>query len=185
MNEKSFSMTKKNLLRVIIVAVLCLTSAISTADNASREYRWGSDSKSVLKYYIKDTPHFKFSVSHMPSYHNKIMNYILAIDSNLKSNISIIRASSDPVKDYLLVNRKLYSVLEYHGTIPQNNFNSIITKLSPIYGNPTVQQDKDLTIYSFFGSNTKVITLAHKKNNNVECKIYFYASKLFKMLISD
>jgi len=178
-------MTKNIIQQIIVIAVLCVFSTINTADTASREYRWGADKKSVFTFYVKNTPHFEFSVSRMPSYKNKIMNYILAIDSNLKDRITIIRASSDPVRDYLFVNKKLYSVLEYHGRIPKNDLSDIIKNLSSVYRDPTIQKDKGLTIYSFMGDNTKVITLARDKKNAVECKTYFYASNLFRMLLSD
>ena len=183
--SENIIMTKNTMQRTIVIAVLCLLSAINIADTASREYRWGTDTKSVYTHYVKNSPNFEFSVSRMPSYKNKIMNYILAIDSSLKDRITIIRASSDPVKDYLFVNKKLYSVLEYHGKISNNSLNTIIKNLSSVYKNPTIQQDKKLTVYSFMGAKTKVITLARKNKNAIECKTYFYAGNLFRMLLSN
>jgi hypothetical protein len=147
--------------------------------------KWGISKDEVIKrYLLKDKKYVQFDAT-KPRYVNKIMNYIIAIDRDLKQKIKILRSSKKPVRDFLLVDDKLYSVLENQGVLSQKKQNKIIDSLTAQFGTPTIQRDKRMTIYSFKGRETKVLLLSKTESNKIECKIYFYASNLFKMLITQ
>ncbi len=145
---------------------------------------WGISKPTVISKYLgKD--YVEFQPINKPDYENKIMNYIIAIDSNNKGKITILRTKKIPEKDFLLVNNKLYSVLENYDLISASAVNDIIKRLTDTYGTATIQKDKNMTIYSYMSKKTKVLVLTYSKAGKQECKVYYYASQLFKMLISE
>ncbi len=175
---------KSNPLIATVISLILILS-YSTSYSLSNYNEWGISKEEVIKRYLsKDKKYIQFDAT-KPHYKNKIMNYIIAIDRDLKQKIKILRSSKKPVRDFLFVNDKLYSVLENQGTLSSKKQNKLIDYLTSKFGTPTIQHDRRMTIYSFKGIKTKVLLLSNTGSDKIECKIYFYASNLFKMLISQ
>lgn len=182
--RRSTHITKVNPITSAILFVMLLF-CYSISFSQYNYNKWGISKEEVIKRYLqKDNKYVEFDAN-KPRYENKIMNYIIAIDRDLKQKIKILRSSKKPVRDFLLVNDKLYSVLENQGILSLKKQNKIIDSLTAQFGTPTIQRDKRMTIYSFKGRDTKVLLLSKPESNKIECKIYFYASNLFKMLITQ
>ena len=146
--------------------------------------KWGLNKKTVVSKYLNNN-YTEFTPAIRPNYNNKIMNFIVAIDNSLKSKIFVLRSKSKPTKDFLFVNNRLYSIMENHGRISNDNLNIIINRLTITYDKPNIQKDKFMIVYSYFDKHTKVLVYAFKKNNNIKCRVYHYAKNLFKMLINE
>ncbi len=177
--------TCSGLFILIFIAVIALPDSSAANVGTNSEYNWGISRKAIIDAYISPREYTEFRHSERPDYQNKIMNYIIAINSALSDKITIIRSKSDPEKDFLLVNNKLCSVLEDYNRLSHSSLASIISNLSGRYKQPSIQKDRDLTIYSFFDNRTKIIVIAQDKDRLVSCKVYYYSSKLFRMLLSE
>jgi hypothetical protein len=170
---------------LILLASIALATPSMADVGSDREYNWGISRTAIIESYISPREYTEFRHTERPDYQNKIMNYIIAINSALSDKITIIRSKSDPEKDFLLVNNKLCSVLENYNRLSHSSLSSIISNLSGRYKQPSIQKDRDLTIYSFFNNKTKVIVIAQDKDRLVSCKVYYYSSRLFRMLLSE
>ncbi len=173
---------------ILITALPLLLAALLAPRFAGSDpitYEWGTRKDRVMSRYIGSAEHTSFTPSSKPEYENKILNFILAINSDMKERIVILRTAGGPMKDYLLINDKLYSVLENYGTMPASTFERVISDLSSKYKTPTIQKDKSMTTYSFQDKESKVLVLSYQKQNLVDCNIYHYASRLFRILITE
>ena len=179
----------KKIIRIYCVFIIFLFTLISFTSSSypfQGFYSWGMSKDIIIKKYLTSGKKYtEFTPIDKPEYKNRIMNYIIAIDKKLKNKIKILRIKSYPERDFLLVNNKLYSVKELYGEISNKKLNKIVKILTSTYGKSNVQKDKNMAIYTFSKEKTKVILLTYFKSNKVDCNIYFYASKLFKMLISE
>ena len=112
------------------------------------DYPWGSKKASLTGALVpgKCT---EFRPSDRPKYQNKILSYITAIDADLANKIMIVRTDSSPVIDYLFVNDKLYTVMENWGRVDQATEKSIQSRLGAKFGQPVIQKDASLHIYSY------------------------------------
>lgn len=170
----------------LCLSVTILRAAAFTAEASAEEhYRWGMDRMAVVASYIPSRDFIEFKLAERPDYENKILNYIIAIDSNLSSKVTVIRGKSRPETDYLFVRGSLCSVLENYGMMPRNSFSAMMERLKTDYGNPGIQKDDTTTTYSFFSDKSKIIVLSKDRQQTVDCKVYYYASRLFRMLITD
>lgn len=148
-------------------------------------YSWGISKEETIKRHLPSGNYTSFSPATKPEYDNKILSFILAINSDIKDKILIIRGEGNPQRDYLLIRDKLYSVMENYGVISSSDFEKVISKLSADYKTPNIQKDKNTVTYSFYGKDTKVLVLSYEKQKLVDCRVYHYASKLFRILISE
>jgi len=147
---------------------------------------WGITQEEVIKKYLSpEEKYTEFLVSEKPEYNNKILSYIVAIDSDLKSKIKILQTSKKPAKDYLFVKNRLYSILVDYGIIANDKENKILEEIKKEFGDPSIQKDKQISIYSFKDNKTKVLVLSWPRPGGRECKVYYYANALFKMLITE
>jgi len=171
----------------IIMTVIAFT-VILFAPNAFATLSgltWGiSKSECVQKFSYTDADIRAFSPSDDSRYENRIMNYIVAIDSDLKSDITIFRTVKSPIRDLLFVKNRLYSILEDYGTVSAAVERRTLESLKKSYGEPSIQRDKQVVIYSFQDANTKVIMISTQKGSGYDCKVYYYAARLFKMLMT-
>jgi len=114
------------------------------------------------------------------------MSYITAIDAELIRKITIIRVKSQPVSDYLFVGDRLYTIMESWGEVEARRGKEIETALTGRYGAPLVQQDKNLSIYSYNNDTTKVLYYLMKvSDTRSKCTVYYYTKKLFRILIME
>jgi hypothetical protein len=145
---------------------------------------WGASKDAVIKEYLQNDKNIiRFKPSEKPEYKNKILTYIVAIDADLANSIDIIRSSTRPEKDFLFVKDRLYSILENRGPIGKSSEDRLINELKSAYGNPGIQKDNQSLIYSFKDNETKVLLILSKEAGSSVCTLYYYASKLFKMLL--
>ncbi|MCX7679963.1 MAG: hypothetical protein N2316_12220 [Spirochaetes bacterium] len=172
--------------KIHLIAVLCAFVTIPTITASNIEqYNWGIDKDETIKKHFPSGNYISFTPTQKPEYENKILSFILAINSEIKDRIVILRIESNPQRDFLFIRNKLYSVLENYGVLPAGEFEKLINKLSSIYKEPNIQKDKNTVTYSFYGKDTKVLVLSYEKQKLVDCKVYHYASKLFRILISE
>ncbi len=176
---------KKTLSVFVAIAIVFFLGMPIISLSNNDEYRWGISKEDTIKRHLPSGNYISFSPSSKPEYDNKILSFILAINSDIKDKISIIRSEGTPQRDYLLIRDKLYSVMENYGVITASEFEKVISKLSSEYKSPNIQKDKNTVTYSFYGKDTKVLVLSYEKHKLMDCRVYHYASKLFRILISE
>ncbi len=173
-----------NITFIIILALVffVIPKGLYSSNNDS----WAISKNKVIKNNIPaGTKYVEFSPSDKPEYKNKIMNYILALDKNLMNDIKILRIKTYPQKDFLLVKDKLYCIKETYNVISNKKVNSLVKKFTTQYGKSNIQKDKSMAIYTFSDDKTKVLVITYLGSNKADCKVYYYASQLFRMLITD
>jgi hypothetical protein len=170
---------------IIAVMALFLSAAeISRGNNLN--YEWGTQLEKVKKTLPSDKESVQFAPKDRPKYKNKILSYIIAIDNKLLDKIIVLRVKTQPVIDYLFVNDKLYTIMENWGSVDAKTEKDILAKLSGLFGQPLVQQDKNFYIYSFNSDKTKVLFYVMKSpDGKSKCKVYYYTRALFRMLITE
>jgi hypothetical protein len=147
---------------------------------------WETPKKTVLNGFSDGNVRYKeFYPKRDPKYENKIMNYILAIDENLRAEMSIIRTRTNPVRDYLFLKNKLYSVLELYGVIPKGRLDDLLARLTAAYGKPQLRNEKNMAIYTFASETTKVFVHSSKISQDFECRVYYYSANLFRRLVTE
>lgn len=168
-------------------AVTALVLIISDAAwSAPMQYDWGTQLLKVKKTLPSDKESQQFSPKDKPKYKNKILSYITAIDNKLIDKIIVLRVKSLPEVDYLFVNDKLYTIMENWGSVDAKMDKEIQAKLAVQFGQPLVQQDKNLAIYSYNSDKTKVLYYLMKSpDGKAKCKVYYYTKQLFRMLITE
>jgi hypothetical protein len=147
---------------------------------------WGTTLDDFKKSLSGDMNVVQFTPKDQPGYKNKILNFITAIDDSYITKTIILRINTVPRTDYLFVKEKLYTKLEDWLVADKKLQDSIYNRLKSIYGEPSIQKDGNFYIYSFNSKDTKVLfyKLVYA-DGNAKCKVYYYTSKLFKMLIMD
>lgn len=149
------------------------------------DYSWGSK-KADLTSALGAGRCTEFRPTDRPKYRNKILSYITAIDADLESKIVIVRTESKPVVDYLFVNDRLYTVMENWGQVDSATEKSIQSRLGGRFGQPIIQKDTNLHIYSYNNDTTKVLCyFTRLPEGAAQCKVYYYTRKLFRMLITE
>ena len=179
------SSARKHTMKRAAAAVFTILLVPQVILSNPASYNWGMRKEDVMTKLISNAEHTAFTPSAKPEYENKILNFILAINSDMKERITILRTGTVPPRDFLLINNKLYSVLENYGVMPAASLDKVIQELTTAYKQPNIQKDKNMVTYSFYGKDTKVLVLSYQKQNLVDCKVYHYASKLFRILISE
>jgi hypothetical protein len=170
-----------------LASAACLFILIAQANpqTARSGFDWGIGIDKLRKALPPDKTE-TFTPKEKPKYTNKIMSYITAIDSALAEKIIILRHQSSPVIDYLFVNGRLYTIMEQYDSLSESEVKEIQTRLTGLYGQPQAQQEKDLTIYSYASDTTKALFYLKKTGNGKsKSRVYYYAKKLFRMLILE
>ena len=178
----------KNIPMIIFQILLAALIIINFANKPSADVldKWSASKEDIIKNNIKSGEKYDiFSPADKSDYENKIMNYIIALDKDLKNEMKILRIKIQPEKDYLLVKNKLYCLKEDYKTISKSKLDEILKELSAKYGKATPQKDPNIETYSLSDKDTKVLVIAQIKSANIDCIIYYYPSRLFKMLITD
>lgn len=169
----------------ILLAILIVMN-FSNSPYADILDKWSASKEDIIKNNVKSGEKYDvFSPSDKSNYENKIMNYIIALDKELKKDMNILRVKTQPEKEFLLVKNKLYCLKEDYKTIPKSKLEAIIKELSAKYGQATPQKDTNIETYALSDKDTKVLVISQVKSANAGCVIYYYPSRLFKMLITD
>ncbi len=149
------------------------------------DYAWAS-TKTALTSALGTGKWTEFRPSDRPKYRNKILSYITAIDADLAKKIMIVRTESTPVVDYLFVNDRLYTVMENWGKVDPATEKRIQSRLGAKFGQPVIQKDASLHIYSYHNDATKVLCYFTRHPEGASnCKVYYYTKKLFRLLITE
>jgi len=158
----------------------------SPAGSSAVSYEWGTDINFVKKDFGSESSYTQFSPKQQPDYDNKIVSYITAIDEAYINNIVVLRSKTSPPVDYLFVKNRLYTTLEEWGEVDTVKHDQILDSLNKKYGNPSRQQDQEITIYSYSDTKTKVIYFTKRvSGKKYACRVYYYARQLFRLLILD
>ncbi|HOO72816.1 MAG TPA: hypothetical protein PK926_13755 [Spirochaetota bacterium] len=175
--------------RKITVFAVCLSLAVLSAalpaGPENQEIPWGVS----LSDFKKNNPagqFQEFSPRDNPEYKNKIMTFITAIDEKFKNEIIILRQKGAPMREYLFVRGKLCSKVDDWDVIPEDRQNSVMTQLKQLYGEPSIQKEDNFYINAFKSKTTNVLFYMLKHpDGSAKCKVYYYTSKLFRMLIME
>src|SRR6056297_287956 len=172
---------------ILFAAIIIFLSTLlpAMADTpVLRIYSWQKNTEQVKKQYISGQ---KLKRNVVPvsklGYTHKILNYILAIDADLKEKVTIYRVESSFSRDYLFVNDTLYAVSDRYKSISNKSIQSIIGSLKRYYGTPRVQHDRDVTINTYSKDNTKVIFIIETSKQGKKATVYYYAKNLFQSLM--
>ncbi len=154
---------------------------------SSAHHRWGMKINALEKdLSARQIRLRRFVPQERPRYKNKIMTYILSVDPTVESKMVILRHRKKIVRDYLFVNRRLYSVLDDMGNVSQGEVNATERRLRARFGRASVDKKKYLTIRSYKNDTTKVLFYSKLvQDGKYRCKVYFYASSIFRMLLMD
>jgi hypothetical protein len=178
----------KNISMIFCLILTAFIIIINFNDKPSADIldKWAASKDDIIKSNTKSGEKYViFSPADKTDYENKIMNYIIALDKELKKEMKLLRIKTEPEKDFLLVKEKLYCLKEDYRTIARPKLDSVIKELSAKYGQATQQKDANIETYTLSDKDTKVLILAQVKSSGVSCIIYYYPSRLFKMLITD
>ncbi len=176
---------------VIGVAVFaaCLLPALHQAgaqQGGAIMYEWGSDFDKIKRMVSSGMTVEQFTPVERPKYKNTVLKYILASDGSLAESIIILRVKTVPVTDYLFIKSKLYTIVEEWDPITDEEAGNIRARLDSSYGSPQSESDKGLTIFSYDLNAVSVrYYLLKLESGRNSCKVYFYPSDLFKMLMKQ
>jgi hypothetical protein len=167
--------------------ILNLTIAVmilSEVQAKEPEYTWGM-TMDAFRSANPAVEFIQFNPSTTADYTNKIMTYITGIDATTRDKMEILRLKSSPVRDYLFVDKKLFSVMDDHGETTVKNVKDLRESLSVRFGQNEVKKDYGLLVYSYSDKKTRVLLYAKTVDDNlVKCRIYYYPEKLFMMLLN-
>ncbi len=152
--------------------------------NVLRIYSWQKNTEKVQKQYISGQ-NLKGKVVSVASlgYNHKILNYILAINADLKQKVIVHRTESSFSRDFLFVNDTLYSVSDRYSRISKKNIENLLGSLKRNYGTPRTQNDGKVTINTYSKDNTKVLCIIETSQQGKQATVYYYAKNLFQSLM--
>jgi len=172
---------------ILFTAIIIFLSTLLPAKADTpvlRIYSWQKNIEQVEKQYISGQ---KLKRNVVPvsklGYTHKILNYILAINADLKEKVTIHRVESAFSRDFLFVNDILYSVSDRHNRISNKSIQSLLGSLKRYYGTPRVQHDRDVIINTYSKDNTKVIFIIETSKQGKKATVYYYAKNLFQSLM--
>ena len=173
-------------LRGIILSLLIITAPLLMG-NEIPPYTWGVQMKSLVsRNESSGITLRRFTPGERPQYKNKIMRYILSVDPTVESKMVVMRHRGAIVRDYLFVNQRLYTVLDDMGNMHPPAVDVLLQRLKGRFGPPSVETNGQITIRSYQQGDTKVLFYTkHLRNGSRKCKVYYYATSMFRMLIMD
>lgn len=170
-------------LKVILILAVTVPT-LSEAQTKEPGYTWGMTME-AFRSANSATEFTPFNPKTTADYTNRIMTYIIGIDATTKDKMEVLRLKSGPVRDYLFVDKKLFSVMDDHGETTVKNVKDLREALSARFGHYEVKKDYGLLVYSYSDRKTRVLLYAKTVDDNlVKCRIYYYPEKLFMMLLN-
>lgn len=170
----------------IFYSLLCAASlALASPVNASGDLHpaWGRTTSELIQDLSRANTQFEeISLQKNPGYRNRMIDFIVKVDAELREKITVIRARTDPEKDYLFLSGRLFSVRERYGDLSQERFDSIAGRLRSAFGEPVITEEKKTTVHSYAGRGTKAILRSRRTPAGVECIAYYYDSNLFRIM---
>lgn len=172
--------------KIIIILLLASSYSSVSAQEYPQKLAWGTPYDEISKQIPADANRSVFTPRQKPEYTNKILSFITAIDENYSDKIRILKVVSSNTADFLFFNNKLYSTLIEWDSIDDKAMKKIEAELLASFGSPTVQQSENLTISSYANATSKVLLYKKKtKDGKWSTRVYYYAKRLFKMLILE
>ncbi len=174
-------------LLALITIMACPTAGSAGTSGFSPSFSsWGMTRDAVLGRIIAPgTAVGELSPRANPRYDNKIVNYLLSINSGLADSMTIVQAASLPARDYLFLRNRLMAVIERHGAISTAAFAETLGSVTKVYGKPHIQHEGSTTSYSFSGDKTTVLVQISKVGDRYECTVHYYARSLFRLLLTE
>jgi hypothetical protein len=170
----------------IIIIILIFASTGVFSQEYPQKLQWGLQFDELSKVIPQNIKQTVFTPKQKPGYSNKILSFITAIDENYSDKIKILKAVSSNTTDFLFFNNKLYSTLVEWESIDEKSMKKIEAELLASFGQPSTQQSDNLLINSYANTTTKVLLYKKKTGDGKwSCRVYYYAKKLFKMLILE
>ncbi len=167
--------------RAAAILMLIISALPLFADEPS----WGTPYRDFLKSRSSSILS-EFKPSEKPGYKHKILTFISSINPEIVSDVKVVRIKSNPLKDYMFVKEKLYTILENWDVISAKHEKELYSRLRRKYGKPDVKNDGNLRVLSFKKGRTKVIYYRLTYTNGTAlCKVYFYTTRLFRMLFLE
>ncbi len=166
-------------------AAAVLMLIISALPLYAKEPSWGTPYRDFVRSRSSSLL-LEFKPSEKPGYKHKILTFITGINPEIVSDVKVVRIRSNPVKDYMFVKEKLYTILENWDVISAKSEKELYSRLRRKYGKPDVKNDGNLRVISFKKGRTKVIYYRLTYSNGTAlCKVYFYTTRLFRMLFLE
>jgi hypothetical protein len=163
----------------ILFTVIC-SSILWGNDPVDR--LWEKDIDDIKRNIKKST--IQFTPRTNPDYKNKIIEFVNNMDSTVNKRMLIIRENTTPVKDYIFIRNKLYTIKETHGPLNKAKESNLRKSLGARFGTPNISSEKDCTVYSYSNSKTKILYYKyHNKNEISKCNVYYYTQKIFRMML--
>ncbi len=171
-----------------IFIILCAASLafINTAGRAETHSSWGRTTASVIEELSRaNTGYEEINLLKNPGYRNRVIDFIVKVDSGLREKITVIRARTDPEKDYLFLSGRLFSVRERYGALSQERFEATVKDLRSEFGEPELGREKNVSVRSYTGRGTKAIMRSRTTAGGIECSVYYYDSRLFRIIFTQ
>jgi len=170
----------------MIIFSLVITAPLLIGSEIPR-YTWGVKMNSLVSQNKSSGITLRrFTPGERPRYRNKIMRYILSVDPTVESKMVVMRHRASIIRDYLFVNQRLYTVLDDLGNIHAPAVDVLLQRLKGRFGPPSVEKNGQTTIRSYKRGDTKVLFYSKVLGNGShKCKVYYYATSMFRMLIMD
>ena len=165
----------------VIILFLFTTLPVYAEVNVLKIYAWQETVDQVEKQFITGKNYEEKNVSPSnPGYNNKILNYILAINAELKDSITIKRIVKGYTRDFIFVDNQLYSVSDRYNDVKSRSLRVLTSNLEKYYGKSQMHSNKGIRINTYSRDNTRVIGII---DASVEVTVYYYARNLFKSLM--
>lgn len=173
----------------IIYFLLCAASlALIRPANAGSELHpaWGRTAGELTQELSRANTQFEeINLQKNPGYRNRMIDFIVKVDAGLKEKITVIRARTDPERDYLFLSGRLFSVRERYGDLSRERFDSIAREMRSAFGEPVITEEKKTTVHSYAGRGTRAILRSRRTQAGVECIAYYYDSNLFRIMFTQ
>ncbi len=170
--------------RILLSLILLMPLIAGAVDYKYAVDKWQISKDEAVKHYLSGGSYTSVDIAGA-NYSNQIYDYILSINSELKSQIVVVRSDETPKRDLLFVNDKLCSVSEASSKVSNQRFKELFITIKDIYGNPKVEKKGETSTYTFNNSITNVLLTAKLDGNDYDVKIHYYPKALFRMLITE
>ncbi|MCX8123780.1 MAG: hypothetical protein N3F66_06410 [Spirochaetes bacterium] len=173
---------KRTVSMMIMLSIACMVAQVWAYVGIDVQ-KWEVNENDVIKLYVQKAPFKKYSLSQLQGYSNKLLNYILAIDENYKTKVSIVRVTGEITRDFMFIDNKLYVVTDYLQKPSMDSITGAIAQLEKKYGYPQKQSEGATTTCTFTKDDTKIIAIAENKGKIYSLTVYYYYKNLFRSLM--
>ncbi len=168
-----------------IFLFIILISSTLYSEPKIHDKMWGTEYISFIRKIPAHSTYREFKPSDRPGYSNRIINFMMTIDPEIKNDLKILRIPGKPAADYLFVKNRLYSVTENWGIVDKSLAEKILQSLLKEYRKPEKKEKGLLSIYTFVKGRTKIILYQKPQDNfTVKVRLYIYSMDLFSFMFA-